>query len=130
MIDVKMLLQPGRGSKLTPEEQTLRFASLTASLLNLIAIVCISMGLWRFGADMDLAGNFVIQTGLFSHWQIWIGAAVCVQYASWILKRSAREPSVAKRAWDICKDSAVFWQRRTTSRERMRSLRNSYQPTR
>jgi len=41
------------------------------------------MGLWRMGADLDWAGNFVFQNGLLSYWQVWIAAAAGVQYANW-----------------------------------------------
>lgn len=62
-----------------------RIAALCANLLILIAIACASMGLWRMAADLDWAGDFVFQSGLLSHWQVWIAAAVGVQYVSWRL---------------------------------------------
>jgi hypothetical protein len=63
---------------------------LSASLLTLIAISCASLGLWRVGTDLDRAGEFVFLNGFLSHWQVWIGAAVGVQYASSRLTRYAR----------------------------------------
>jgi hypothetical protein len=62
---------------------------LAASLLTLVAISCASLGLWRMGADLDWAGEFVFRNGFLSHWQVWIGAAVGVQYTSWRLSRPA-----------------------------------------
>jgi hypothetical protein len=67
-----------------------RIAMLSASLLTLLAISCASLGAWRIGADLDWAGPFVFQSGLRSHWQVWMGAAAGVQYASWKLTRYAR----------------------------------------
>jgi hypothetical protein len=46
------------------------------------------MGLWRVGTDLDWAGGFVFQNGFLSHWQVCIGAAVAVQYASRRLTRN------------------------------------------
>ena len=39
---------------------------------------------------MGLAADFIYHDGLLSHWQIWIGAAVAVQYTCWRLTRYAR----------------------------------------
>lgn len=69
-----------------------RMAALGASLLSLIAISFASLGLWGIGADLDLAGDFVLQSGLLSHWQVWIGAAVGTQYAGVLLIRHAKTP--------------------------------------
>jgi hypothetical protein len=41
------------------------------------------------GADLEWAGDFVIQDGLLSHWQVWVGAAIGMQYTSWWLARYA-----------------------------------------
>ena len=74
-----------------------RIAMLSASLLTLGAISCASLGLWRLGTDLDWAGDFVVQSGFLSHWQVWIGTAVVVQYAScWLTRyvRSARRREV------------------------------------
>jgi len=45
--------------------------------------------MWRVGTDLDWAGGFVFSQGFLSHWQVWIGAAVAVQYAAWRLTRYA-----------------------------------------
>jgi hypothetical protein len=47
--------------------------------------------MWRIGTDLDWAGDFVFSRGLFSHWQVWIAAAIAVQYLSWRLGRYAGE---------------------------------------
>jgi hypothetical protein len=67
-----------------------RMATLAASLLTLVSISCASLGLWRLGADLNWAGDFVISHGLLSHWQVWIGAAIGVQYGCWRLTRYAK----------------------------------------
>ncbi|HWE49818.1 MAG TPA: hypothetical protein VG273_08520 [Bryobacteraceae bacterium] len=67
-----------------------RIAMLAASLLTLVSISCGSLGLWRIGTDLNWAGDFVFSQGLLSHWQVWIGAAIAVQYGCWRLTRYAR----------------------------------------
>jgi hypothetical protein len=66
-----------------------RMAMLAASLLTLVAISLGSLGLWRIGTDLNWAGDFVFSQGLLSHWQVWIGTAIAVQYACWRLTRYA-----------------------------------------
>ena len=65
-------------------------ARLSSSLLAMASVSCASLGLWRVGTDLDVAGKFVIEDGLFSHWQVWIGGAIAAQYASWRLSRYAK----------------------------------------
>jgi hypothetical protein len=60
-------------------------ALLSAGLLTLVAVSCGSLGLWRMGADLQWASDFVIEDGFLSHWQVWIGT----QYTSWWLTRYA-----------------------------------------
>jgi hypothetical protein len=66
-----------------------RMAMLAASLLTLVSISCGALGLWRIGTDLDWAGDFVFSKGLLSHWQVWVGATIAVQYGAWRLTRYA-----------------------------------------
>lgn len=105
------------------EEKTNRIAvlstrMLSANLLTLLALSCASLGLWRMGTDLGWAGDFVFQSGFLSHWQVWIGAAIGVQYASGrltpsdlrqypgstsfdaqLLKAAGQAPKVKLRSW-------------------------------
>jgi hypothetical protein len=63
---------------------------LGASFLTMLAFSTGSLGLWRMAADLEWTGPFFVSTGLFSHWQVWIGAAVAAQYGSFQLSRYAR----------------------------------------
>lgn len=85
----------GCGPAMTQEERNGRVALLSASLLTLAAISCASLGLWRVGADLEWAGDFVIQDGFLSHWQVWVGAAIGMQYTSWWLARYAGTVRIA-----------------------------------
>jgi hypothetical protein len=68
-----------------------RMATLAASLLTLVSISCASLGMWRIGTDLDWAGDFVFRNGFLSHWQVWMGVAIAVQYVSWRLARYAKQ---------------------------------------
>jgi hypothetical protein len=68
-----------------------RMATLAASLLTLVSISCASLGMWRIGTDLEWAGDFVFRNGFLSHWQVWMGAAIAVQYLSWRLARYAKQ---------------------------------------
>jgi hypothetical protein len=67
-----------------------RIAPSGATLLSLVAIGCASLGVWRVGNDLGWAGDFVVQDGFLSHWQVWVGAAAGAQYASRRLNRYVR----------------------------------------
>jgi hypothetical protein len=68
-----------------------RIATLAASVLTLVSISCASLALWRIGTDLEWAGDFVFPNGFLSHWQVWMGVAIAVQYAGWRLSRYARK---------------------------------------
>ena len=80
-----------------------RIATLAASLLTMASLSCAALGLWRVGTDLDWAGGFVFSDGFLSHWQVWMGAAIAVQYLSWRLARYAKQarlPEVEAEAED------------------------------
>lgn len=81
------MFRSANAAELTPEERRMRIAALAADLFTLFAFVFAALGLWRLGTDLDWAGDFVVRSGLLSHWQVWIGAAAGIQYASWRLSR-------------------------------------------
>jgi hypothetical protein len=81
----------GRGRLVTHRKgKNGRAARLLASLLTLVAISFAIFGFWRLGQDLDMLGDFVFPTGLFSHWQVWIAAAAATQYAVWRLMRYSK----------------------------------------
>jgi len=95
---------------MTVEAKKGRIAMLSASLLTLVAISCASLGLWRVGADLDWAGDFVIQDGILSHWQVWIGSAA--GFGGWPavqgLRAGARRRSRGCGAFDPQSGEAAF----------------------
>ena len=50
------------------------------------------LGFWRLAADMGMVREFGIK-GTFSHWQLWMAAAVLLHICSSILNRYARAGS-------------------------------------
>lgn len=98
----------GRGKSVSGRQaKNSRIAQLTATLLTLAAISLGSFGLWRIGGDLGWAGDFVFTSGIFSHWQIWIGAAIATQYAAWQLTSYARKAMQPKTEAEAVKDSPV-----------------------
>jgi len=61
-----------------------RVALAAASLLAPAAVGASLLAIWRLAADMQYAGKFAIDGGLFSHWHVWFCIAglltlVCVR---------------------------------------------------
>lgn len=94
----------GEQGNLGGEQQSL--ARTAASALTLVSVSCASLGLWRLGTDLDLAGRFVFRQGFFSHWQVWVGAAVGAQYAGWRLSRRAQQARPAEALFEAGKESS------------------------
>jgi hypothetical protein len=64
-----------------------RIALGIAALLTPGALAALVLAIWRLGADLNLTGSFAIPSGLFSHWQVWMGAAVLLQVCALALNR-------------------------------------------
>ena len=68
--------------------QTLaRLALAIAALMPPLALTAGLLAIWRIAADLKLAASFAIVNGLFSHWQVWMGAAVALQLLAYGLNR-------------------------------------------
>jgi hypothetical protein len=61
-----------------------------STCVTLAAISCGTLGGWRLGQDLGWAGDFVFESGVLSHWQVWLSAAGLLQYGSWRLARYGR----------------------------------------
>lgn len=64
-----------------------RVALALSALLTPAAVMASVLGLWRLASDIKIAGAFAIPTGVFSHWQVWIGCAAVLQRCAWSLNR-------------------------------------------
>ena len=64
-----------------------RVALAFAALLTPASLMASALGMWRIAADLKWAGDFAITTGFFSHWQVWLGAAIALQLCARALNR-------------------------------------------
>jgi hypothetical protein len=64
-----------------------RTAQAIAVLLKPAALLACVLGLWRIASDFNWTGGFAISSGLFSHWQVWLGGAAVLQLCSYALNR-------------------------------------------
>jgi hypothetical protein len=58
-----------------------------AALLTPAALVAFTMAFWRIAADLHWTGDFIISSGLLSHWQVWLVAASVLLLCASILNR-------------------------------------------
>jgi hypothetical protein len=64
-----------------------KVALAAGALLTPAALVASVLALWRIAADLRVTNSFAIASGLFSHWQVWLAAAVALQVCSRMLNR-------------------------------------------
>jgi hypothetical protein len=67
--------------------QNRRMALVVAALLPPSALAAGILAIWRIAADLKWTSSFAIPSGIFSHWQIWMGAAVSLQMCARALNR-------------------------------------------
>jgi hypothetical protein len=65
-------------------------ALIAASLMTPVALMAWALGGWRLLADLKMAGEFAISSGIFSHWQVWIALGIILQFAAFLLHRLSR----------------------------------------
>jgi len=54
-----------------------------------------ALAIWRIAADLNWMNSFAIPSGPFSHWQIWLGAALILQLCARLLDRYAKGAGAA-----------------------------------
>jgi hypothetical protein len=67
-----------------------RAALALGALLTPAAVMASVLGLWRLASDMNITGAFGIETGVFSHWQVWMTSAAALQGCAFALNRYGR----------------------------------------
>jgi len=78
----------GKGPKVSKKRgKNQRMALAVAALLTPAALAACVLGFWRIAADLNWTSSFAISSGVFSHWQVWLGAAFALQLCSRILNR-------------------------------------------
>jgi len=80
-------IQLRKGGRVARRSGKNRNAAYTlAALLKPLALMAYVMGIWRLASDMRMTGEFVF-TGMFSHWQVWMGIGAFVHIGSSVLTR-------------------------------------------
>lgn len=94
---VRILLQRERDVSTEPKQDRreprrddLHLVQASAALLTPVALIPFVLGVWRLGADAGFTNSFIFRSGMLSHWQVWLGIAVMVQFLSRFLKRPVR----------------------------------------
>lgn len=62
-------------------------ASGLAAILTPASVLFIAFALWRIGADLGLAHEFLVSEGVLSRWQVWFAGAVVLQAGAFFLNR-------------------------------------------
>jgi hypothetical protein len=78
----------GKGPKVVKKRlKNQRVALAVAALLPPAAFLAGVLGAWRIAADLNWTNSFAIPSGIFSHWQVWLGAALALQLCARRLNR-------------------------------------------
>jgi hypothetical protein len=81
----------GKGPKVSRRRgKNQRLALAVAGLLTPVALSACVLACWRIAADLNWTNSFAISNGIFSHWQVWLGAAAALQLCSRVLNRYGR----------------------------------------
>jgi hypothetical protein len=67
-----------------------QLARIFVALLTPASVVVLVLGLWRLSADLGWTEAFLISTGFFSHWQVWIALSIALRLLASFL--AARPP--------------------------------------
>ena len=86
----------GKGAKVEKgRRKNTRLAAVVAALLSPAAVTAAALAAWKVTADLNLTRTFAITSGFFSHWQVWLGAAIALQVCSRLLNRYAKTGDTA-----------------------------------
>jgi hypothetical protein len=92
---MRVVIRFGNGPQVGthPRRKNPTLAVALGALLTLTAVAAGVLGLWRVAADLGWTSDFAIPSGFFSHWQVWVAAAVLFEVCSRFLQRYARRQS-------------------------------------
>jgi len=63
-----------------------------ASLLIPSALLAFTLAVWNIAADLRWTGEFIVSTGIFSHWQAWFCIAAFLLLFARLLNRYGADP--------------------------------------
>ena len=103
---IRIRFQHGRHVR-RKERKNQHIALALAALLTPAALTLSVLGLWRLAADLHMAGQFAITTGLFSHWQVWFALAGLVQFIAMALNRYGNDQPVLRNSGEKDPDTLL-----------------------
>lgn len=62
------------GGRMTAQQKP--FLSGLGGLIVLLAFSCLMLAMWRLTSDLGWTDEFVITSGILSHWQVWMAIAI------------------------------------------------------
>jgi len=84
-----------RGPTVRAKKRKNRHVALaSAALLTPSAVTAFVLSMWRLGNDLGLTRTFAIQSGLLSHWQVWLAISVAIQFVAVSLNRYGTSETV------------------------------------
>jgi hypothetical protein len=72
-----------------------RAAMALAALLDPAAVMALSLALWGLAAERKWVGGFGIASGVFSHWETWLGGAAVLELCALALNHYGKSGSEA-----------------------------------
>ncbi len=67
-----------------------KFGAVVSALLTPAVVSVYVLAFWSLTADIGWTGTFMVTSGPFSNWMVWLGIAVVLNGAASILKRQGR----------------------------------------
>jgi len=88
----------GTGRPLNREGGSNRHLAKTAAAFGIpTALMAGTLAAWRLATDIQLTKTFAIETGLWSHWQIWMALATGLLLISLRLEKYSQSGSKFRR---------------------------------
>lgn len=72
-------------TRTSPDSLRSQIALASAAFLTPLALIAFTICFWSFAAEVGLTGEFYLTAGLFSHWQVWLAAAVLLAVGARLL---------------------------------------------
>jgi hypothetical protein len=68
-----------------------KLGGVVSALLTPAVVSVYVLAFWSLTADIGWTGTFMVSSGPFSNWMVWLGIAVVLHGAASILKRQGRQ---------------------------------------
>jgi len=85
------------------------------ALLTPVTLMMFVMAIWRIAADINVATEFPIIDGLWSHWQVWVAATGLSHFITVLLNRYGRTGALGLQK-SVANGLSVFATKNTSTR--------------